>query len=100
MLSNYFIRTLDAVSQITEIDRNLILSPCRKVEVVDARSLVVCVLLSMGFYPNNIAQMMGLTRAGVYYLNSTFSNRIKANPLLSRYLSEVKKQLESNTKAI
>ena len=44
MLSNYFIRTLDAVSQITEIDRNLILSPCRKVEVVDARSLVVCVL--------------------------------------------------------
>lgn len=98
MLSNFFIRTLDAVSQVTEIDRNLILSPCRKVEVVDARSLVVYVLISIGFYPNNIAQIMGITRAGVYYLHSTFNDRIKANPLLSKYLIEVKKQLESNSK--
>jgi len=99
MLSNYFTHLLDLISEITEIDKDIILSSCRKVEVVDARSLLVYILISEGFYPNNIAQIMGITRAGVCYLHSTFNDRLRSNPLLGRYLKDVKKQLESNLKA-
>lgn len=58
--SEIFASVLADVSAETEIDSDRILSSERKEEVVDARYLVIFLLLGNGFYPAMIAERMGM----------------------------------------
>lgn len=57
--SEIFAGILADVSSEAEIDSDRILSSERKEEVVDARYLVIFLLLGNGFYPAMIAERMG-----------------------------------------
>lgn len=63
--SEIFASVLADVSAETEIDSDRILSSERKEEVVDARYLVIFLLLGNGFYPAMIAERMGLSARAV-----------------------------------
>lgn len=63
--SEIFAAILSDVSSKAEIDSDRILSSERKEEVVDARYLVIFLLLGNGFYPAMIAERMGMTHACV-----------------------------------
>ena len=63
--SEIFAAILSDVSSEVEIDSDRILSSERKEEVVDARYLVIFLLLGNGFYPAMIAEKMGLTQRAV-----------------------------------
>lgn len=70
--SEIFAGILADVSSEAEIDSDRILSSERKEEVVDARYLVIFLLLGNGFYPAMIAERMGLSHvpSGAQYRGS------------------------------
>lgn len=63
--SEIFAAILSDVSSEAEIDSDRILSSERKEEVVDARYLVIFLLLGNGFYHAMIAERMGLSARAV-----------------------------------
>lgn len=74
--SEIFASVLADVSAETEIDSDRILSSERKEEVVDARYLVIFLLLGNGFYPAMIAERMGLSARAVRSAISGFEARL------------------------
>lgn len=74
--SEIFASVLADVSAETEIDSERILSSERKEEVVDARYLVIFLLLGNGFYPAMIAERMGLSARAVRSAISGFEARL------------------------
>lgn len=74
--SEIFASVLADVSAETEIDCDRILSSERKEEVVDARYLVIFLLLGNGFYPAMIAERMGLSARAVRSAISGFEARL------------------------
>lgn len=74
--SEIFAGILADVSEETEIDSDRILSSERKEEVVDARYLVIFLLLGNGFYPAMIAERMGLSARAVRSAISGFEARL------------------------
>lgn len=74
--SEIFAAILSDVSSEAEIDSDRILSSERKEEVVDARYLVIFLLLGNGFYPAMIAERMGMTQRAVRSAISGFETRL------------------------
>lgn len=74
--SEIFAAILSDVSSEVEIDSDRILSSERKEEVVDARYLVIFLLLGNGFYPAMIAERMGMTQRAVRSAISGFETRL------------------------
>lgn len=74
--SEIFAGILSDVSSEAEIDSDRILSSERKEEVVDARYLVIFLLLGNGFYPAMIAERMGLSARAVRSAISGFEARL------------------------
>ena len=74
--SEIFAGILADVSSEAEIDSDRILSSERKEEVVDARYLVIFLLLGNGFYPAMIAERMGMTQRAVRSAISGFEARL------------------------
>lgn len=74
--SEIFASVLADVSAETEIDSDRILSSERKEDVVDARYLVIFLLLGNGFYPAMIAERMGLSARAVRSAISGFEARL------------------------
>lgn len=73
--TSLFLSTLDIVSEQCEIAKSVILSKCKTTEAVDARSILVHVLIKQGFYINDIARLMGITPQGVGVLRNGFEQR-------------------------
>lgn len=77
--SEIFAGILADVSSEAEIDSDRILSSERKEEVVDARYLVIFLLLGNGFYPAMIAERMGLSARAVRSAISGFEARLASS---------------------
>ena len=74
--SEIFAGILADVAFESEIDSERILSDSRIEEVVDARYLVIFLLLGNGFYPAMIAERMGLSARAVRSAISGFEARL------------------------
>lgn len=77
--SEIFAGILADVSTETEIEPELILSDSRVEEVVDARYLVIFLLLGNGFYCRMIAERMGMTHRAVFNATSTSAVAVLQN---------------------
>lgn len=91
-----FANALKIVSQETEIPGETILGNSRKEEVVDARTILVTILLELGLYPEQIATYLNRTPAGIRHLAGIFPSR-KRKKLLQMNLQVIRKKLESNS---
>lgn len=90
-----FERVLDVVSDVTEIDKTIILSKSKASEVVDARYIAIEILTKSGVYKNKIASIFGCTMRNVQHIISNFDARIAYNkPMRNNY--ERIKQLLGN----
>ncbi len=94
--SEIFNRVLDAVSQETEISREMILSRSKSMEVVDARCLLFRLLQEQGMYPGQIAEKARKTPACIRYLLLHFDERVEANKMVEIYLQNIRKSLKNN----
>ena len=74
--SEIFAGILADVSKETEIDSGRILSSERTEEVVDARYLVIFLLLGNGFYPAMIAERMHMSQRAVRKAIAGFETRL------------------------
>ena len=74
--SEIFAAILADVSKEAEIDSDRILSSERTEEVVDARYLVIFLLLGNGFYPAMIAERMHMSQRAVRKAIAGFETRL------------------------
>lgn len=92
--SEIFAGILSEVSKETEIDSDRILSSERTEEVVDARYLVISMLSYSGFYPQMIADRMGMTPRAVRRAMSEFNSRLSGSPGLRLVYERVSKKVK------
>lgn len=98
MLSEFFNMALSEVSRVTEIDKDEILSPSRRSDVVDARSLLICILMDRGFSAQAVAGKLSMTRAGVKYCYSSYVIKQESSIILRMYTKEVQRKLQITSK--
>ena len=72
-----FEQILEVVATVAEVDREAILSKNRTAEVVDARHVLVQLLVEQGWYPARIARKLGITECTVSRTLDHFHNRCK-----------------------
>ena len=90
-----FADILNVVSGVTEIPPEDIISDDRREEVVDARSILVCLLFERGFYIGEIAERLGRTKPSIRYLLSNFEGRCRMRRMAEMNLENVRKQIAS-----
>lgn len=89
---------LEIVARETEIEAEVILSPCRRREVVDARYMLVNALQRHGFYNNSIANMMKLSIRAVEIMTERFQNRQEQSGFMFKLISSrISKHIQSLT---
>lgn len=90
-----FAEILEIVSIETEVSASDVISSCKQIEVVDARSIYVKILCEIGFYPVQIAEYMKRTTSSVRYLLTHYEEREKRNKMMAIYAQNVRKQLKN-----
>ena len=88
-----FAKILEAVSRVTEVDKEDILSDIRREEVVDARSILAFLMNENGFYIGEIAACMKRTRPSIRYLLKCFENRSGMRKMIRINMEEAQKYL-------
>ncbi len=71
-----FAEIIEIVVSETDVPCEEILSKSKQAEVVDARYMLIMALLDFGFYPSEVAQMVGLTSRSINYTISNFDTRM------------------------
>lgn len=91
--SEIFAEILNLVSQETEIPAHRILSSSKDAETVDARYLLVKLLVESGIYPSQIASKIHKTKRAVNYMVSNFQERMKGGKMLGINYENIRKQI-------
>lgn len=97
MITQDFERTLAVVSEVTEIDKEQILSSCRQMEYVEARVLFVKALNEQGYHYIAIAKKMGRAVSSIKALLDNFQQRSEGNIIFKKLHSEIKRKLSDNS---
>ena len=87
-----FARILKEVCTETGISTDTLLSPEKREEVVDARYLLIRMLIEEGLYPKWIAKRIGRTARCVNYVIRNFDDRIISRKLMRINYENLKKQ--------
>ena len=77
-----FLNTISAVTDETEIEKDLILSGSKQEEVVDARSILVRILHEQGLYPIQISHLTGICLRSVTNFLQGFSVRCNSRKIM------------------
>lgn len=91
-----FQEVLSAVTGITEIEQDAILSPTKREDVVDARALLIYTLYEKGLYPCQISRLTGFCPRRVAYFIADFISRVNSRKILRIYYESIKKKLGLN----
>lgn len=91
-----FAEILSAVSLETDIPRERIISKAKDEETVDARHLLIYLLNLSGFYTDNTASMLKISKRAVTRALSGFSDRLSISPMLRINLAHLKTLLPLN----
>ena len=88
---------LARVEEETEIPRERILSAEKQADVVEARCLLFHFMQRAGFYPSQIARMVGCSRQSVNKLLQSFSDRCDApGRMLSIFVRRIGNELTTD----
>lgn len=82
--SDYAGKVAKVVSDLTGIGEAEIMGKGRAAEVVDARWMVVKLVREAGYYPSQIAQVMGMTVRQVQAIITSFDMRLRFSDSLVR----------------
>ena len=94
--SEIFARILAAVAQETELSTSEILSNRKTTEIVDARYILVYLLVYHRFYRSEIARHLNITPQAVGRIFTGFDSRCKQNRFLELSLNRIRTELERN----
>lgn len=82
-------KILDAVAEVTEVPRDLIISRSKQRDVVEARSLLFHYLYAEGFTRRQVADMTGLTRQCVAQQIQAFPDKDSRSKWLTTIMQEI-----------
>lgn len=82
-------KILDAVAEVTEVPRDLIISRNKQRDVVEARSLLFHYLYAEGFTRRQVADMTGLTRQCVAQQIQAFPDKDSRSKWLTTIMQEI-----------
>lgn len=88
-----FNKILEFVSTETEIPELIILSNSKIIPVVDARSILIKLLVEQGLYPVQIADLLHKTPASIRILLNNYNDRERANKIIAIYAQNVRNRL-------
>ena len=94
MITQDFERTLAIVSEVTEIEKEKILSSCRMMEYVEARVLFIKALSEQGYHYSIIAKRMDRAVPSVKALLDGFQQRIASNMIFRKLHSEISRKIQ------
>jgi hypothetical protein len=94
----YYKKTVEVVCDLTGVSEKDIAGKRRQRELVDARCLVVMLLKEAGYYPTQIAPVMGMSVRWVQKISATFADRMNysSDPMLRRNWEVSTKALRMN----
>lgn len=96
MVTEDFVKVLNIVAEVTEVDSRNILSSSKKMEYVEARILLSKAMSDMGYHPNLIARKLRKTTNNIRLLIEAYSNREKSDKILVKMYAEITKKLSIN----
>ena len=80
--SEIFAEILEDVTRETEIPTELILSTCKRDEVIDARFILIHLMSLSGFYISEIARCVHVCERAVRYSRAHFHDRLQLSPMM------------------
>lgn len=83
--SEIFAKILRIVSKETEVSEDLILSKCKRSDIVDSRGIMVVILSEYKFSESQISSFTGFTQQSINKLKNIYPDRIRRNYLLKAY---------------
>lgn len=97
-INEYYRRTVEVVSGLTGVTEGEIVGKRRMRELVDARCLVVKLLRDAGYYPTQIAPVMGMSVRWVQKIVECFDGRVRfaSDAMLRINWEEARKILRIN----
>lgn len=88
-------KIISVVSDLTEIERNDLLSRSRRTDIMEARYLLVYLLKSQGVRPYKIASLLGIPERSVYYYITAYSVQSDQDgSMLKAWLKAAKSRLQ------
>lgn len=96
MVTEDFVKVLNIVAEVTEVDSRNILSSSKKMEYVEARILLSKAMSDMGYHPTLIARKLRKTTNNIRLLIEAYSNREKSDKILVKMYAEITKKLSIN----
>ena len=88
-----FQEVISEVIDATEIEKEQILSPCKREEVVDARAVLIKLLSEKGLYPMHISRLTGINLRSVTKFLLGFRERIDSRKILRMNYERMRKKL-------
>ena len=80
MIGDYYSRTVAVVEDLTGISDAEIRGPRKLREIVDARWLVAWLMCHAGYYPRQVAALLGVSTRMVQKILQEFESRVKYSP--------------------
>lgn len=97
-IGDYYRRVLEVVEALTGVTKEQIVGKCRARDLVDARCMTIQLMRTAGYYPRQIAPMLGVSVRWVQKVLSDFEYRVRSShdPMLRINWEEAAKMLRSN----
>lgn len=89
--SEIFAKILRIVSKETE---DLILSKCKRSDIVDSRGIMVVILSEYKFSESQISSFTGFTQQSINKLKNIYPDRIRRNYLLKVIVRNIRESLD------
>ena len=92
--SEIFAKILRIVSLETEVSEDLILSKCKRSDIVDSRGIMVVILSEYKFSESQISSFTGFTQQSINKLKNIYPDRIRRNYLLKVIVRKIREQVK------
>ena len=89
--SEIFAKILRIVSKETEVSEDLILSKCKRSDIVDSRGIMVVILSEYKF---SESQISSFTQQSINKLKNIYPDRIRRNYLLKVIVRNIRESLD------
>lgn len=80
IIGEYFNKTVEVVEDLTGVSGSAILGQRKLREIVDARWLVAWLMCQAGYYPRQVAVLLGVSTRMIQKILQEFENRVKYSP--------------------
>lgn len=90
-IDDFFNKKLDEIAEVSGVDRNLILSKSKELDVVDARHIFIKIMSDCGLSSKSIGRVLDISSRNVQYVLQNFESRIKFSKWARRTYEIVKK---------